>query len=257
MELLETREAKYSQVDKHGHAFGRKHNIYFNPYSKDRQSVKYYAPIRQPEGKMGRGGFQLFKAIGLCNDYESYNDILAVFCAGLALHPPSHIVLEPGKTYKLKHYGYGARQQIGDFVIKAWPFFQHFCNSNGDNWAIPMMIAQAIEKSTTNTKEGTKRTIRRRIKKTAIKKEGGEEGEAGEAEDTGEVGEAGEESEEDYANNDYAAKTLAHQAAAKANNNRNKSQPHSNNNHRQKPARPANPPRPQTTSHPAQPTSTD
>jgi hypothetical protein len=76
MERRKNRKVKHQWVMEHGHWFGRKNNIWFNPYTKsDQLTVKNCPSIERPQGQAGRGDFLVHEAMGLTDDYDTFLDI--------------------------------------------------------------------------------------------------------------------------------------------------------------------------------------
>ncbi|KAG9095391.1 hypothetical protein FS749_010549 [Ceratobasidium sp. UAMH 11750] len=50
LEKLITRKRKHEYIKRHPHPFGKKYNMYFNPYSGRRADIKCYKQVPRPVG---------------------------------------------------------------------------------------------------------------------------------------------------------------------------------------------------------------
>ncbi|QRW26735.1 hypothetical protein RhiXN_01330 [Rhizoctonia solani] len=67
-----SRQEAHKFIVKHGHPFGHKYNMYFNPYGYVPKDPKAVARIHQPPGECGVD-WQLLYAMGCRGDYDLYN----------------------------------------------------------------------------------------------------------------------------------------------------------------------------------------
>ncbi|KAG9091972.1 hypothetical protein FRC06_000300, partial [Ceratobasidium sp. 370] len=137
IEELRTCDKTDAYIKEHDHWFGCRFKFNFNPYSKDKsllsKSHRLVFPRPWPQAGCDKNNLQY--AIGLKDNCDQYNDIrhdVRHACATYGLS-------SPGATSNWLSVLSKRHANLQTAMLRKYPFLSHFCDKDGDSWAVKMM----------------------------------------------------------------------------------------------------------------------
>ncbi|KAF8747942.1 hypothetical protein RHS01_11155 [Rhizoctonia solani] len=131
-------------IVKHGHPFGHKYNMYFNPYGYVPKDPKVVARIHQPPGECGVD-WQLLYAMGCCGDYDLYNSMQGKIQAVAKAFACRIVERRQLETITWGDFGSSNCKEFYNGCYKACPWLFHFRGkANDDCWVARLVIQQYL-----------------------------------------------------------------------------------------------------------------
>ncbi|GAB1525773.1 hypothetical protein RhiTH_008939 [Rhizoctonia solani] len=139
-----SRQEAHKFIVKHGHPFGHKYNMYFNPYGYVPKDPKAVARIHQPPGECGVD-WQLLYAMGCRGDYDLYNSTRGKIRAVAKAFACRIVERRQLETITWGDFGSSNCKEFYDGCYKACPWLFHFRGeANDDCWVAQLVIQQYL-----------------------------------------------------------------------------------------------------------------
>ncbi|GAB1528548.1 hypothetical protein RhiTH_011742 [Rhizoctonia solani] len=139
-----SRQEAHKFIVKHGHPFGHKYNMYFNPYGYVPKDPKAVVRIHQPPGECGVD-WQLLYAMGCRGDYDLYNSTRGKIQAVAKAFACRIVERRQLETITWGDFGSSNCKEFYDGCYKACPWLFHFRGkANDDCWVARLVIQQYL-----------------------------------------------------------------------------------------------------------------